>query len=137
MLKDILNGEQKKLNNMNYKTRKLIKPEDLNARGTLFGGTILKWVDEEAAIYAMCQLETKNIVTKLISEVNFKSPAYQGDIIEIGVEATNFGRTSITLEVDVRNKDTEESIVKIDKIIFVSLDNDGTPTPHGKSEIRK
>ena len=70
---------------MNYKTRKLIRPEDLNARGTLFGGALLKLIDEEAAIYAMCQLDTKDIVTKLISEVNFMAPSYLGDIIEIGV----------------------------------------------------
>jgi acyl-CoA hydrolase len=34
---------------MEYKTRKLIRPEDLNSRGNRFGGTILKWIDEEAA----------------------------------------------------------------------------------------
>jgi acyl-CoA hydrolase len=34
----------------------------------------------------MCQLKTKNIVTKLISEINFMSPGYQGDVIEIGVD---------------------------------------------------
>jgi len=34
---------------MKYRTRKLIKPSDLNARGTLFGGQVLKWIDEEAA----------------------------------------------------------------------------------------
>ncbi len=122
---------------MIYKTRKLIKPEDLNARGTLFGGAVLKWIDEEAAIYAICQLETKNIVTKLISEVNFMSPGYLGDIIEIGVEAKEFGRTSITLEVDVRNKDTEKSILKVDKIVFVSVDEDGKSLPHGKTEVKK
>ena len=43
---------------MNFYTRKLIKPEDLNSRGTLFGGRLLQWIDEEAAVYAMCQLET-------------------------------------------------------------------------------
>ena len=41
---------------MKYRTRKLIKPEDLNSRETLFGGQLLKWIDEEAAIFAMCQL---------------------------------------------------------------------------------
>ena len=35
---------------MKYRTRKLIKPADLNSRGTLFGGSLLKWIDEEAAI---------------------------------------------------------------------------------------
>ena len=30
---------------MKYYTRKLIKYEDLNARGTLFGGQVLIWID--------------------------------------------------------------------------------------------
>jgi acyl-CoA hydrolase len=119
---------------MNFRTRKLIKPEDLNPRGTLFGGRILQWIDEEAAIYAICQLDTKNIVTKLISEINFISPAYQGDIIEIGVESTNYGRTSLTLKVLVRNKETGNIIVEIEKMVFVSLDENGAPTPHGKTQ---
>lgn len=119
---------------MNFRTRKLIKPEDLNPRGTLFGGRILQWIDEEAAIYAICQLDIKNIVTKLISEINFISPAYQGDVIEIGVEPTNYGRTSLTLKVSVRNKETGNIIVKIEKMVFVSLDENGVPTPHGKTQ---
>ena len=99
---------------MNFYTRKLIKPEELNPRGTLFGGRLLQFIDEEAAIYAMCQLDTKNIVTKLISEINFVAPAYQGDVIKIGVEVINFGRTSITLKVLVINRDTGSTIVQID-----------------------
>ncbi len=42
---------------MNFHTRKWIKPEDLNPNGTLFGGSLLKWIDEEAAIYAIVQLD--------------------------------------------------------------------------------
>jgi acyl-CoA hydrolase len=121
---------------MIFRTRKLIKPEDLNARGTLFGGRLLEWIDEEAAIFAMCQLDTKNIVTKIISEINFISPGFQGDVIEIGVGVTGFGRTSITLEVTVRNKDTEQTIIHIDKMVFVCLDKEGRPVPHGRSEAK-
>lgn len=33
-----------------FRTRKWVRPEDLNANGTLFGGSLLKWIDEEAAI---------------------------------------------------------------------------------------
>lgn len=122
---------------MKYRTRKLIKPEDLNSRGTLFGGQLLKWIDEEAAIFAMCQLsrpddgESPNIATKLISEVNFTSPVYNGDIIEIGCDVIAFGKTSITLTCEVRNKYTQDTIVKIDKIVFVNLDKRGNPKPHG------
>ena len=63
------------------------------------------------------------------------SSAKQGDIIEIGIEATNFGHTSITLTCNVRNMMTRESILNIDKIVFVGVDEEGKPTKHGKTQI--
>lgn len=120
---------------MNYHTRKWIKPEDLNANHTLFGGKLLQWIDEEAALYAIIQLENPRTVTKYISEINFVNSAKQGDIIEIGIEVANFGRTSITLSCEVRNKMTHQTIITIDKIVFVSLDENGNPQPHGKTKV--
>ena len=120
---------------MNYHTRKWIKPEDLNANHTLFGGKLLQWIDEEAALYSIIQLENPKTVTKYISEINFVNSARQGDIIEIGIEVVNFGRTSITLSCEVRNKMTHQTIITIDKIVFVSLDENGNPQPHGKTEV--
>ena len=120
---------------MNYHTRKWIKPEDLNANHTLFGGKLLQWIDEEAALYSIIQLENPRTVTKYISEINFVNSAKQGDIIEIGIEVINFGRTSITLSCEVRNKMTHQTIITIDKIVFVSLDENGNPQPHGKTEV--
>ena len=120
---------------MNYHTRKWIKPEDLNANHTLFGGKLLQWIDEEAALYAIIQLENPRTVTKYISEINFVNSAKQGDLIEIGIEVANFGRTSITLSCEVRNKMTHQTIITIDKIVFVSLDENGNPQPHGKTEV--
>ncbi len=120
---------------MNYHTRKWIKPEDLNANHTLFGGKLLQWIDEEAALYSIIQLENTKTVTKYISEINFVNSARQGDIIEIGIEVVNFGRTSITLSCEVRNKMTHQTIITIDKIVFVSLDENGNPQPHGKTEV--
>ena len=120
---------------MNYHTRKWIKPEDLNANHTLFGGKLLQWIDEEAALYSIIQLENPKTVTKYISEINFVNSARQGDIIEIGIEVINFGRTSITLSCEVRNKMTHQTIITIDKIVFVSLDENGNPQPHGKTEV--
>ncbi len=119
---------------MNFHTRKWIKPEDLNPNGTLFGGRLLEWIDEEAALYAIIQLENPRTVTKFMSEINFRSSAKKGDIIEIGLEVTTFGKTSITLACEVRNKMTREVIISIDKITMVSLDKDGKPAPHGKTE---
>ena len=122
---------------MKYRTRKLVKPSDLNPRRTLFGGQVLKWIDEEAAIFAICQLGSPNSVTKAMSEINFVSTAVLGDIIEFGMDLVSVGTTSITIACDVRNKITKQSIVKIDKIVFVLLDEDGKSKPHGKTKITK
>jgi acyl-CoA hydrolase len=104
---------------MNFHTRKWIKPEDLNPNGSLFGGSLLRWIDEEAAIYAIVQLGNPRVVTKYISEINFVSSAKQGDIIEMGITATAFGNTSLTMVCEVRNKITRKSILTIDKMVFV------------------
>jgi len=120
---------------MNFYTRKWVKPEDLNAHGTLFGGRLLSWIDEEAAIYTIVQLGTNGCVTKYMSEINFINSARQGDIIELGIKATHFGNTSITLTCEVRNKISHKTILTIDKIVFVSLDENGKPVKHGKTEI--
>ena len=117
----------------NY-TRRLVKPEDLNCRGTLFGGQLLKFIDEEAAIFTTCQLGTANIVTKLMSEINFVNPAFNGDVVNIGMEVVKLGVTSITLKCVVTNKNSGLEIVTIDKIVFVSVDENGRPKPHGVTE---
>lgn len=120
---------------MNYHTRKWVKPEDLNPNHSLFGGRLLQWIDEEAALYAIIQLENTKVVTKFISEINFISSAKQGDIIEIGIEASHFGSSSITLKCNVRNKMTHQTIITVDKIVMVNLDSEGNPAPHGKTQI--
>ncbi len=121
---------------MNFYTRKWVKPEDLNAHGTLFGGRLLAWIDEEAAIYTIVQLGTNRCVTKYMSEINFINSAKQGDIIELGIKATRFGKTSLTLMCEVRNKITQKTILTIDTIVFVAVDADGQPLAHGRTEIR-
>lgn len=120
---------------MRFHTRKWVKPEDLNPNGTLFGGRLLEWIDEEAALYSIIQLENPQIVTKFISEIDFKNSARQGDIIEIGIEVIHFGNASLTLTCEVRNKITQKTIITIEKIVMVSIDSNGNPKPHGKSKV--
>jgi acyl-CoA thioesterase YciA len=123
------------VNQMNFHTRKWVKPEDLNPNSTLFGGRLLQWIDEEAALYAVIQLENPHVVTKFISEINFISAPRQGDIIEIGIMATHFGTTSVTMRCEVRNKITRAAILSIERIVFVNVDAAGKPVPHGKTQI--
>lgn len=120
---------------MRFHTRKWVKPEDLNPNSTLFGGRLLAWIDEEIALYAIIQLESPRIVTKHMSEINFRSSAKQGDIVEIGIDVVKFGNTSLTLMCEVRNMMTKETIITIDTITMVSVDLDGKPQAHGKTKI--
>ena len=97
----------------------------------MFGGRLLSLIDEEASIFAFCQLGTRNVVTVHMSEINFMASARSGDVIEFGTEIVEFGTTSITLKVLVRNKRDKKSLISVDKIIFVALDEFGDPCPHG------
>lgn len=115
---------------MRFLTRKLVQPGDLNANGTLFGGRCLAWIDEEAAIYASIETRHRRVVTKSISEINFISPAHQGDIVEIGIALKKVGNTSITLEVVVRDLTTQQNIVYIEEMVFVCVDEEGKPVKH-------
>lgn len=120
---------------MRFHTRKWVKPEDLNPNGTLFGGKLLAWLDEELALYTIIQFENAKVVTKYMSEINFTSSAKQGDVIEIGIDVVRFGTTSITLKCAARNMMTREIIITIDSVVMVNLGEDGKPKPHGKTEI--
>ena len=120
---------------MRFHTRKWVKPQDLNPNKTLFGGTLLAWIDEEAALYSIVQLESPHVVTKFMSEINFMSSAKEGDIVEIGIDVVKFGKSSLVLKCEVRNKMTHETIITVDKITMVNLDENGKPKEHGKSKI--
>jgi acyl-CoA hydrolase len=115
---------------MEFRTRKLVTPRDLNAHGTLFGGRALQWIDEEAYIFSACQLGVRNLVTKKMSEVDFVATAVNGDIVEIGCEVIRIGTTSITVRCVVRNKEGGQTITEVDEIVFVNVDENGRPKPH-------
>jgi len=119
---------------MQFHSRKLIKPGDLNANNTLFGGQLLKWIDEEAGIYAMTKLGNHRVVTKYMSEINFVSTAKQADVIELGLGFVDIGTTSITFRCEVRNLFSKTTIISVDKIVFVNVDEAGNPTPHYKTK---
>ena len=119
---------------MRFLSRRLVMPNDLNYANSLFGGRALEWIDEEAAIYAICQLENNCLVTKHIGEINFESAAMQGDVVEFGLETKKVGNTSITITCLVRNKATKKTICLADDIVFVQVDpKSRKPIPHGKT----
>ena len=116
---------------MKFLTRKLVTHEDLNPRGYLHGGQLLKWIDEEGGIHAALELETGLIVTKYISEIDFKAPVLEGDVVEIGMQTLEIGKTSCTLACDVRSLQADRTVCSIDKMVYIRVNKYGLPKKHG------
>ena len=116
---------------MKFLTRKLVTPADLNPRGTLHGGHLLKWIDEEGGIHACLELDTGLIVTKYISEIDFKFPVLEGDVVEIGMQTLEIGSTSVTLACDVRSIQSDRIVCSIEKMVYVRVNKYGLPKGHG------
>lgn len=123
------------MNEYRHIVRKWVKPEDLNQHGALFGGRLLQWVDEEAAIMAVAQLGSIDVVTRHMSAINFVSRADRGDLLELTYRVHKFGRTSITLECRVDNAVTGAEVLTLDEIVFVAVDEAGAPMAHGFTEV--
>lgn len=121
---------------MKYYTRRFVRPNDLNISNRLFGGQLLSWIDEEAAIYASCQMGHDKVVTKYMSEIDFKISAQTGDILEFGLEVVSVGNTSLTTRCEVRHKISRRVVITVDRIVFVAVDKKGKPTRHSYTNLR-
>ena len=119
---------------MKFLTRKLVTPADLNPRGYLHGGQLMKWIDEEGGIHAGLELETGLIVTKYISDIDFKFPVIQGDVVEIGMQTVEVCKTSVTLSCEVRSLQAGKVVCSIDKLVYVRVNKYGLPKKHGSME---
>ena len=116
---------------MKFLTRKLVTHENLNPRGYLHGGELLKWIDEEGGIHAGLELNTGLIVTKYISEIDFKFPVLLGDVVEIVMQTVEIGKSSCTLTCQVRSLHADKTVVTVDKIVYVRVNKYGLPKGHG------
>ena len=111
--------------------RKLVLPEFLNDQGFLFGGNLLKWVDESAYITASLEFPGNRLVTVSLSEVNFKHPIQPGELLCFDVQLTRVGTTSVSYEIDVLGEKlagTKEPLF-VTKITFVNVGDGGNPKP--------
>jgi acyl-CoA thioesterase YciA len=79
-------------------TRHIVMEKDLNKYGHLFGGVILAWIDEAAALYVMEQIGYSDFVTVSLDDADFKAPGHRGDAILIYGRIARRGRSSVAVE---------------------------------------
>lgn len=109
---------------------KLILPPDTNHHHTIFGGKVLSYIDEIAAITAMKHAKSE-VVTASIDSVDFVSPAYAGEVLELEAIVTSTGRSSMEVYVRVICKNlitSEERLTTESFITMVAIDNQGKTT---------
>lgn len=108
---------------------KLVLPEHLNHYGFLFGGALLRWVDEVAYITATLNFPGCNFVTIGMDRVEFKKSVRQGAILRFEAILAEKGKSSVTYSVKVYKKEVAtgvEEIIFLTNITFVRVDEKGT-----------
>tara|TARA_B110000046_G_C12957120_1_gene382823 strand:- start:70 stop:474 length:405 start_codon:yes stop_codon:yes gene_type:complete len=113
-------------------SQRLCMEKDLGIHGNLFGGIMISWLDESAAIMAYEICHSPNMVTLKIDEVIFTKPVKMGFHLKIYGEVLRLGRSSITLLVEARKHNVysgEETLVCSTNFTFVRIDDHGDAIP--------
>ena len=108
----------------------LVLPSHTNAIGTIFGGTIMSWVDIAAAICAQRHCR-KTAVTAHIDDLHFVAPVYKGWVVNLKASVNYTGKTSmeVGVRVDAENPQTGETFhTATAYLTFVALGSDGKPS---------
>lgn len=103
----------------------------LNHHGTLFGGQLLKWVDEYAWMAASLDFTGKRLVTRAMDNIEFKNSAPNGAILRFVIEKERTGHTSATYAVIVYCNAPgakSEYVLFSNHVTFVAVDADGNKT---------
>ncbi len=110
---------------------RLMMPNDANPSGNVFGGTILKLMDEVASIVAFRHCR-KNVVTASIDRMSFFAPVYVGNLIALKASVNYVGNTSMEIGVRIEAEDLRTGqVVHTGScyLTYVALDENGRPTP--------
>ncbi len=101
---------------------------EIGIHGNMFGGNMMSLIDEAGAVYA-CQIcDTPRMVTIKIDELLFKKPVKVGNLLKTYASVKEFGKTSITLYIEVRKHNVytgEQDVVTHTHIKFVRIDDEG------------
>lgn len=131
----------------------LVLPSHTNSLGSIFGGTVMSWIDIAAAICAQ-RHSNKEVVTASIDELHFIAPVYKGWVVNLKASINFVSKTSmeVGVRVDAENPKTGETFHTASAYLtFVALGSNGKPATvpeliletdldrrrHGEAEARR
>jgi len=112
-------------------TVRLMMPTDGNILGNVFGGAIMRYMDEVAGIVAFHHAR-KNVVTASIDRMDFYAPVYVGNLLILKAAVNFVGKTSMEVGVRIEAEDPLTGATAHTGscyLTFVALDRNGKPSP--------
>lgn len=110
----------------------IVRPEHLNHHGYLFGGTMLRWVDEFSWIVASRDFSGCTLVTVAMNDIQFRQRVLNGSILRFHILLARQGTTSASYRVEVfadAPGETTERKVFDTEVTFVRVDRQGNKQP--------
>lgn len=122
--------QYKRVDDSRTETAHMIRPTHLNGAERLFGGTLMQWIDEVAAVVAIRHSGSK-VTTASVDNLTFLKGAYQNDLVIIKGKMTWVGKTSMEVCVDtyVENRNGERTRINNAHFIMIALDENDKPIP--------
>ena len=120
----------KRVDDSRVETVHLIRPNHLNGFDRLFGGILMQWIDEVAAVVAQ-RHSGSNVTTASVDNLTFLKGAYQNDMVIIKGKVTWVGKTSMEICVDtyVESLDGERTRINNAHFMMIALDENDKPIP--------
>jgi acyl-CoA hydrolase len=109
--------------------REMVMPNHTNPQNTVFGGTVMSWIDIAAAMVAARHCG-KPVVTAHIDDIDFIAPIKVGYHVLIQASLNYVGKTSMIVGVKVTSENPYTGEVRTTTkayLTFVALDDLGKP----------
>jgi acyl-CoA hydrolase len=107
----------------------VVRPQDLNHAGTLFGGVMMSVADEMAFVAASLTYPGCTFVTKIFCEFDFIRGSVEGDIIEIEAAVLAKGTSSVRVAVSARHAVSHEEIFRTEAVLVNARNGQSMPIP--------
>jgi acyl-CoA hydrolase len=110
---------------------RIMMPMDANISGNVFGGTILRLIDEVGSVVALKHARS-NVVTASVDRMDFYSPVYIGDMLRLNASINYVHKTSMEVGVRVEAENPFTGDVRHTGTCFltyVALDKNRKPCP--------
>ena len=121
--------EARTVKDSSLETAHLMMPQDANIQGNVYGGTIMKLMDEIAGSVGALHAR-RNVVTASVDQMSFYEPVYIGNLLTFKSAVNFVGKTSMEIGVRIEARDlrTGKSVhTGSSYLTFVALDELGKP----------